>query len=771
MRPKKAGNILELIGHTPLVRVNRMNPNPDVELYVKLEYQNPGGSVKDRIGAAMIEAAEKDGSLVPGRIVLEASSGNTAIGLAMACAVKGYQLAVTMAESASEERKKILRAYGAQLILTPGHMGTDGAIEEAYRLAREYPDKYVLVDQYNNEANWQAHYKGTGREIFDATDGKVDVVVLTMGTTGTLMGCTRILKELKPGVRVVGVEPYKKHKIQGLKNMKESYPPGIFDPTLPDVIVNIEDEPAYEAARRLAREEGILVGMSAGAAMAVAMEEAARRPSGVVVALLPDSGERYLSTSLFVSKAVPVNIRLFNTLSKKVEELVPVREGRVGIYSCGPSLDGPPDLALCRRLVFGDVLSRYLEFRGFQVQQVMNVADIDDRTIQECLAHGGNIREFTGRWEKSFNEALETLRVRPATHMPRSSEHVADMIEETRLLLEKGLAYEKLRSVYFRIGSFPEYGKLAGIAPSSVAEGKSTEYDYYEKDNPRDFALFKRSTLAELKAGIYWPTPWGSARPGWHVECSTMARRLLGQPFDIHTAATNLIFPHGDNEIAIAEGLTGKPLANLWLHSELVMADGKVVSRRTGNDYLLETVLGAGFTGAEIRFWLLATHYRRVANYSVDELQRAAGAVRRLNDFVLRLRRLDAGQPSDEFSQALYDARTGFREAMDNDLHVPKAIAELFAFVRTANRLGNEGKLGKSQVEQSLEFLQEVDSVLAVIDFAGGSDDPDIQRLVDERNEARKRRDFPMADQLRKQLEDLGVVVVDSPTGTAWHRQ
>ncbi|MBM4356382.1 MAG: cysteine--tRNA ligase, partial [Deltaproteobacteria bacterium] len=540
---------------------------------------------------------------------------------------------------------------------------------------------------------------------------------------------------------------------------------------LPDAIVNIEDEPAYEAARRLAREEGILVGMSAGAAMAVAMEEAARRSSGVVVALLPDSGERYLSTSLFVSKTVPVNVRLFNTLSRKVEELVPVREGRVGIYSCGPSLDGPPDLALCRRLVFGDVLSRYLEYRGFQVQQVMNVADIDDRTIQECLAHGGNIREFTARWEKSFLEALDALRVRPATHMPRSSEHVADMMEETRLLLEKGLAYEKLRSVYFRIGAFPQYGKLAGIGPEGVSEGKSTEYDYYEKDNPRDFALFKRSTLAELKAGIYWPTPWGNARPGWHVECSTMARRLLGQPFDIHTAATNLVFPHGDNEIAIAEGLTGKPLANLWLHSELVMADGKVVSRRTGNDYLLETVLGAGFAGVEVRFWLLSTHYRRVVTYSPDELQRAAGAVRRLNDFVLRLRRLEPGTPAEEFNQALYETRTGFRDEMDNDLHAPKALAHLFSFVRTANRLGNEGRLGKAQIDQAMELLHEVDSVLAILNFGQAGDDPEIQRLVDERDEARKRKDFLMADRLRKQLEDLGVVVVDSPAGTTWHRQ
>ena len=227
---RKANSVLELIGNTPLVRINRMNPVPGVEVLAKLEWMNPGGSVKDRIGLRMIEQAEATGELTPGKIVLEASSGNTAIGLAMVCAVKGYQLLVTMSESASEERKRILRAYGAQILLTPGYRGTDGAIEEAYRLARDEPGKYVLVDQFNNDANWQAHYDGTGKEIWEATGGKVDVVVLAMGTTGTLMGITRRLRELNPAVRVVGVEPFKGHKIQGLKNMKESYPPGIFKP-------------------------------------------------------------------------------------------------------------------------------------------------------------------------------------------------------------------------------------------------------------------------------------------------------------------------------------------------------------------------------------------------------------------------------------------------------------------------------------------------------------------------------------------------------------
>ncbi len=528
MKPRKVDNILQLVGGTPLIRINRMNPNPDVEIYVKLESMNPGGSVKDRIGQGMIEAAEASGELVPGKNVLEASSGNTAIGLAMACAVKGYKLAVTMAESASEERKKTLRAYGAELILTPGHMGTDGAIEEAYRLAREYPDTYVLVDQYNNEANWKAHYTGTGREIFEATDGKVTAIVLTMGTTGTLMGTTRILRELDPKIRVVGVEPFKGHKIQGLKNMKESYPPGIFEPSLPDAIVNVEDDVAFDCARRLAREEGILVGMSSGAAMAAALREAEKLEKGIVVALLPDSGERYLSTTLFDTRSQLPRLHFYNTLSRQVELFEPVREGKVGIYTCGPSLDGPADVGFCRRAVFADMLRRYVHSRGYAVHHVMNIADIDDRTIAECLRAGEPLAEFAARWEESCLGALEILRAEPADHVPRASEHVADMVETARRLIDRGLAYEKLRSVYFHISRFQQYGRLSGVDPGTVsATGSSTEYDYYEKENPRDFALFKRSSLAELKAGIYWATPWGNARPSWHIECATMATTRL----------------------------------------------------------------------------------------------------------------------------------------------------------------------------------------------------------------------------------------------------
>ena len=770
MMPHKVNNILELVGNTPLIRINRMNPVADVELLVKLESMNPGGSVKDRIALRMIQDAEDAGALTPGKIVLEASSGNTGIGLAMVCAVKGYPLLVTMSESASEERRRILKAFGAEILLTPGHLSTDGAIEEAYRLAREEPDKYVLVDQFNNESNWRTHYDGTGREIWEATGGNVDVVVLTMGTTGTLMGITRVLKELGPGVRVVGVEPFMGHKIQGLKNMKESYPPGIFKPEELPAIVSVDDDAAFEMARRLAREEGIFVGMSAGAAMQVAVEEAQALGKGTVVALLPDGGERYLSTSLFVSETVPEAPSFYNTLTGKVEQLDPVAPGKVGIYSCGPSLDGPPDLGLCRRLVFADVLRRYLEYRGYDVKHAMNLGDIDDRTVNECLSAGEELKQFTERWEEVFFRDMAALRVLRPHHHPRASEHVGDMVEQTRGLLEKGLAYEKLRSVYFKIGGFSDYGRLSGIEPKQMRTEASTTYDYYEKDHPQDFTLFKRATLAELKAGIYWRTPWGSARPGWHVECSSMAVRYLGQPFDIHTASTDLTFPHGDNEIAIACGLHGKPLARVWMHSEVVMAEGKKVGRAAGNALTLGDLASQGFDGPTVRYWLLANHYRTVLKYSRTELERARQCVSRLNTFAARLRDFQPGRHSPDLDQALYEARTGCQEAMDHDLNVPMALGRLFAFIRYTNRLMDREELDEAQVQQVVDFLHQANRILDVVDFEGEEGDAQVQQLIEERNQARREKDFGRADALRDQLRSMGVQLADAPSGTRYQK-
>ncbi len=303
---QRHANPLELIGHTPIVPIRRLTPpgpertrRPGVEVWAKLEGANPGGSIKDRIALSMIAAAERSGALTPGKTILEATSGNTGIGLALVAAVKGYKLLLTMSEAVSVERRKILAAYGAEFLLTEGRLGTDGAIERAYDLADRERERYFLTDQYNNEANPLAHYETTAPEIWDQTEGRITHFVAAMGTTGTVMGCSRRLKELNPGVKVTAVEPHLGHKIQGLKSLKEAYVPGIFSKQLVDEKVNVADEDAFETARRAAKQEGLLVGMSSGATLYAALDLAARLTEGLIVAILPDFGERYLSTDLF----------------------------------------------------------------------------------------------------------------------------------------------------------------------------------------------------------------------------------------------------------------------------------------------------------------------------------------------------------------------------------------------------------------------------------------------------------------------------------------
>jgi cysteinyl-tRNA synthetase len=421
-------SILDAIGNTPLVEIKKLNPNPRVKLFAKLEYFNPGGSVKDRAALYMIEAAEKSGELIPQKTVIEPTSGNTGIGLALVCTVKGYRLLLVMSEAVSIERQKILKARGADILLTPGHLGTDGAIEEAYRLARENRGTYFLPDQFNNEANWKAHYYGTAEEIWQQTSGKVTAFVATLGTSGTLMGISRRLKEYDPSIQIIGVEPYLGHKIQGLKNMKEAYCPEIFEKGRLDQKLNVADEDAYEMARRLAREEGIFVGMSSGAAMVAACKVAAQMADGTLVVLFPDNGERYLSTSLFAVRE-EISLKLFNSLSRKKEVFEPQTPGKVNIYSCGPTAHTRIHLGELRRIVFADLLCRYLENRGYAVNHLTDINDLDDKAIRGSEEADVDLKEFTEANISQFKEDLSVLGLTPASSYAQASEHVDDMVD------------------------------------------------------------------------------------------------------------------------------------------------------------------------------------------------------------------------------------------------------------------------------------------------------------------------------------------------------
>jgi cysteinyl-tRNA synthetase len=752
-------SILDLIGHTPLVCIRRMNPNPAVTILAKLEYLNPGGSIKDRAALAMIEAAERSGELTPQKTVVEATSGNTGIGLALVCAIKGYKLLLTMSESASVERQKILKARGAEILLTPGHLGTDGAIEEAYRLAREYPDTYYIPDQYNNPANWQAHYDGTADEIWEQTRGSVTMVVATLGTSGTLMGLARRFRELNPAICVVGVEPYLGHKIQGLKNMKESYQPGIFEKDRLGLKVNVDDEIAFETARRLAREEGLLVGMSSGAATAIALQQAQLMGEGLIVVILPDSGERYLSTTLFAERE-KVGLKLFNTLSRGKQLFQPAVNGKVTLYAVGPTAHAPIDADQARRFVFTDLLDRYLRYRGFSVQQVMNITDLDDKTLHGAQSAGLTPVQFADRNIAVFEQDRATLGIRPAELYPRSSTHVDDMVLLAQQLAAKGYAYEKLQSLYFDVSRFDAYGRLSGIDLNKIKLGATVDLDEYEKDNPRDFTLLKRVKLSDLKKGLYTKTQWGNVRPSWPLQCAALGLKYLGESCDILIAGRELIFPLHENQIAIATALNKKPPARVWLHCDRVMVDGKKMGGQDGHP-TVRSLLAEGWSGREIRYWLLSVHYRKPVICAPARLQDARRTLRRLDACLVTLGQVTSGQPFGELDQLLYDLKTGFIEAMDDDLNISVGMAAIFKVVKQVNLLVAEQRLAPEQVPGILDAFRAIDEVLRIFRFESPANHPAVKELLRQREQARLIRDWALADRLRDDLISRGIDVRD----------
>ncbi|MCX5890554.1 MAG: cysteine synthase [Deltaproteobacteria bacterium] len=765
----KASNILELIGRTPIVRLNRLNSNPRVKIYVKLEYFNPGGSVKDRPALAMIEAAEAEGLLTPDKTVLEATSGNTGIGLALVCAVKGYRLLLAMPESASIERKKILQAMGAELLLTPAHQGTDGSIEEVYRLTRENPEKYFLADQFNNPENPAAH-QATAQEIWEQTGGQITMLVATLGTSGTVMGLYRYLKEFNPAIRVVAVEPFLGHAIQGLKNMKESYKPGIFDKAQTDEIVHIEDEEAYETARRLARQEGLFLGMSSGAAVAVALRQAREMADGLIVVIAPDGGERYLSTPLFVEKEVPT-LRFYNTLARAKEAFEPRHPGEAAIFTDGPALYTNLSLGVARRLVVADLLGRYLNYRGVQVRQVVSLIDLDDRAIAGAEAAGQDLPEFTGRYQREFFEDLRALRIKEGVLYPLASDHIDEMVNLTRKLLERGCAYEKLRSVYFDISRFKDYGRLSGVDISKIRVGKTVDLDEYAKENPRDFTLLKRAKLSELKKGLYYSTPWGQVRPSWHLESAAMALKHLKETVDFHVGGVESLFPHDENENALFASATGKPLAHAWLHCERVLKEGRPLKDEAAAR--VRDLTAQGFSGADVRFFLLTTHYRKPLAFHAGSLKAAAQARSRLDHFLERLSLVTDTRPADSaIEERLFQLKKEFVAALDDDLNISRVLSGLFAMVGEFNADLDRGKLGQSAAAAILSRLAELNEVLGIMNPPKPRiHDEEIEAKLADRDAARRRHDFKTADEIRNELFSRDINITDTPTGPIWWRK
>ncbi len=763
-------DILRLVGNTPLVEIRRLNPYPNVKIMAKIEFMNPGGSIKDRVAVAMIEAAEARGELTPGKTIIEATSGNTGVGLAMVAAVKGYKMLLLMPETASEERKRIMRGFGAEIRLTPGRMGTDGAIEEAYRLARTEPDKYVLMDQFNNPASIEAHYLGTGPEIWEQTGGKVTHAVATLGTSGTAMGLAKRLHE-HPGVKVVAVEPFAGHKIQGLKNMHESYPPGIYNKKALDQILHVEDEEAFSMCRKLAQQEGLFVGMSSGAAMAGALKLAASLEAegqpGYIVVIFPDSGERYLSTPLFAAKAQD-GLRLMN-LATGSKALVDAA-GSLNIYTIGPSLDEPDDPDAWRRLVLSDVLARHLASRGAQVKVAVGLADLDDRTLAAARAANQSRADYVAGVLERIQARARSLRLLPETIFEPASGSMPRALDICRRLLGKGLAYEKLRSVYFDVRRDKRYGDMHLMDMDKLSVGKTVDLDDYVKDNPLDFTLFKRASLQDLKLGDVVETEWGNVRPSWFLQVAVAGLAALGQ-VDVLVAGEDHQFPHLENLRAVWSAAGVEPRA--WL------ADRKL-AREEGVELTLDALIDqtGGQTGsaAGLRLWLLSAAYRKPLAATTQSLSMWARNWHKVQEAACGLRlaqdnaETKGGKDvSDELEQAVFDLKAGLATALEDDLSLHRYWPKLFTFVKLVNGWLTSGLSGAA-ARLCLKQLEAADAVLGILDLSQmpvpcGCLPDNVRALLDEREAARRNKDFAASDALREKLAACGFRMEDTAQG------
>jgi len=462
-------------------------------------------------------------------------------------------------------------------------------------------------------------------------------------------------------------------------------------------------------------------------------------------------------------------LRFFNTLTRTVEEFRSLEEGYVRMYTCGPTVYNFAHIGNYRAYTFEDLLRRYLKFKGYRVTQVMNLTDIDDKTIKGCMEKGLTLNEYTAPYKKAFFDDIDALGIERAEHYPEATKHVEEMVALVKKLIANGLAYEIGGNYYFPISKFPEYGKLSHLDLSSLKAGARVASDEYEKESVSDFALWK--AWDEKDGDVFWETELGKGRPGWHLECSVMSMKYLGETFDIHTGGVDNMFPHHENEIAQSEGANGKKFVNYWLHCEHLIVDGRKMSKSLNNYYTLSDILEKGNPAVAVRFVLIATHYRQQLNFTFEGLVAAKNGLERYNDFYNNLRDYGGGESSGEAGAIIKKVLAGFEEALDDDLNISAALGEVFDFIRDINRLKAENKLSIEERDRALAALQRIDSVLNFLILKGTGIDSHIEALISERAEAKKRRDFAGADKIRSRLLEMGIILEDTPSGTKWKRK
>ncbi|MCD6097349.1 cysteine--tRNA ligase [bacterium] len=463
-------------------------------------------------------------------------------------------------------------------------------------------------------------------------------------------------------------------------------------------------------------------------------------------------------------------LKFYNTLTKRLEEFYTINPGEVRMYTCGPTVYDYAHIGNFRTYIFEDLLRRYLKYKGFRVVQVMNITDVDDKTIRRSREEGVSLKDYTSRYTEAFFEDIDTLRIERAEFYPHATEHIGDMVALIQKLIKNGYAYEVQGSWYYDVSKFKGYGKLSGVKLDELKPGARVSADEYTKEEVHDFALWKAYTPDD--GGVFWETPLGKGRPGWHIECSAMSMRYLGNHFDIHTGGVDNIFPHHENEIAQSEAATGEKFVNFWLHSAYLIVEGEKMSKSKGNFYTLRDILKRGYDPVVVRYLLLSSHYRQQLNFTFSGLDAAKSSLFRIWDFIDNLGRIELDLPHNpEVDTIIETASSGFTTSLDDDLNISGALGALFNLVRRINRLISSGSLGRDDARLVLEKLSDFNRVLDIFPRENAPIEDWILEMIKKRDKARKNRDWETADRIRDELQKKGIMLQDTPKGTVWKKR
>ena len=475
-----------------------------------------------------------------------------------------------------------------------------------------------------------------------------------------------------------------------------------------------------------------------------------------------------------------MSLKIYNTLTRRIDELIPGGKKRdkpedypaVTIYSCGPTVYSYAHIGNFRTFIFNDFLRRYLKFRGFRVDHAMNITDVDDKTIKGSMQEGITLSAYTEKYTEIFYEDLRTLNIETVEHNPKATESIDEMINILKKIDENGILYKKEGSLYFNIAKFPNYGKLSLLDKREIKSGVSFDADEYEKEDVRDFALWK----APKENEPFWETPYGPGRPGWHIECSAMIRKIFGTTIDIHTGGVDLIFPHHENEIAQSEAAYGDTFVRHWIHTEHLLVDGTKMSKSAGNFYTLRDLLAKGYSPRSIRYLLMSAHYKKQLNFTLEGITQADQALERIDNFIVRLNdRKNAAGENPEIENICPALINDFSETVDNDLNISGGLGVFFEFIHKVNSLISEDKVSGKDAEKILEAVKKLDQVFGFVFYDTGEDNDAgkdrIDQLVNERIQAKKDKQFARADEIRELLKNEGIILEDTKDGTRWKRK